>query len=397
MAKTRKPSKAFQAENPSAQSRVNNTLREKRKVAGISQADLAASVGITRQALYAIETNRYLPSTHIALRLAQILQCPVEEIFCLSSSRQIVEAEWLGQASVGMHASRVRLSQVGDRLMARPLEELGDVLNFVLPADGIVESSSSAKTKNKKKVSVTLLHPQEEIEKGILIAGCDPAVYLAGEHVRQMHHLVGVTNWTMGSVNALAALQRGEVHMAGMHLVDAQSQGGNVSYLKKHLRKKGFVGVNFAKWVQGLIFRPGNPKRIKGISDLGKSNVRIINRERGAGARFLLDELLQEAALSPNNIRGYEQEVQSHLDVARLVRDGLVDVGIGVEAVARFYGLEFIALREEQYDLIMPEALLKSHPSMEQFLDAMVSLPLRQEVEALGGYNLSDIGKMIRW
>ena len=396
MAKTKKHSQNIQSEKPSAQSRVNNALREKRKQAGISQSDLASDVGITRQALYAIETNRYLPSTPIALRLAQILQCSVEEIFCLSSSRQIVEAEWLGQSPVGEHSSRVRLSQVGERLMARPLDELGDVLNFILPADGIVEIQAGVKTK-KKKVPVSLLHPLEEIQKGILIAGCDPAVFLAGEHVRHMHHLVGVTNWTMGSANALSALQRGEVHMAGMHLVDAQSNVGNVAYLKKHVRKKGFVGVNFAKWVQGLILRPGNSKRIKGISDLGKPNVRIINRESGSGARFLLDTLLQEAGLSATNIRGYEREVQSHLDVARLVRDGLVDAGIGVEAVARFYGLAFIPLREEQYDLIMREDLLKRHPSMEQFLDAMVSLPLRQEVEALGGYNLSDVGKMIRW
>ncbi len=377
---------------------VRNTVKEKRALLGISQAELASQVGITRQALYAIETNRYLPSTSIALRLGRALDCSVEDLFWLPPDQDWVEAEWIGSPPSDDQETRAKLTQVGERLIARPIEELGEVLNFVLPADGLVRPvASSSQRRAHTRVQVALLRPLEMIQSGILIAGCDPAVFLAGEHVRHTHHAVGVTNWTMGSVNALKALQRGEVHMAGIHLVDPKSARGNVAYLKKHMKKKGFVGVHFANWVQGLFVRPDTARRITGIADLGKPRIRIVNREVGAGARYLLDFELEKAGIPTQRIVGYDHEVQSHLEVARLVRDGMADAGIGVEAVARFCGLKFIPLREEQYDFIVREDVLNTHPRIEQFLDAMVSRSFRQEMEALGGYNLTDVGKLLHW
>ncbi|MCA9452574.1 MAG: substrate-binding domain-containing protein, partial [Nitrospira sp.] len=145
----------------------------------------------------------------------------------------------------------------------------------------------------------------EVIKKGILIAGCDPALFLAGEHVRKINSLAGITNWTMGSANALRALQRDEVHMAGLHLVDVKSGQSNVPYLKRHIPGQEFVGVRFASWVQGLLVQPGNPKHIVGVDDFGQSGLRLVNRELGAGARFLLDSLLQKSGLTGDQLLGY--------------------------------------------------------------------------------------------
>lgn len=390
--------KASDQVRASLQESVCNRLRDIRKKQGISQSELAVLVGLTRQAVYAIEANQYLPSTHIALRFARALKCRVEDMFILSHQEEIVEAEFIGGTTSLGHPTRVKLSYVGSRILARPMAELGDVLNFVMPADGVIQEQAKESSSRKRPyVRVQLLNSPDAIKKGILIAGCDPALFLAGEHVRKVNAMAGITNWTMGSANALRALQREEVHMAGLHLVDVKSGQSNVPYLKRHIPGQDFVGVRFASWVQGLLIQPGNPKHIRGVEDFGQSGLRLVNREVGAGARFLLDTLLQKSGLTGEKLLGYGHEVPSHLEVARLIRDGMADVGIGVEAAARHFGLGFIPLREEQYDLIMRSEFLQSHPVMSQFLDAMVSHPFRREIESLGGYTVTEIGKILHW
>ena len=377
---------------------VSNHLAERRNHQGLSQAELAKRAGITRQAVYAIEANQYLPSTQISLKLAEVLECSVEDLFSLPGREVVVDAELIGGVSTQSSSMRVKLSQVGTRMVARPMAELGDILNFVMPADGLVLNEAHHGSRKKSaQVTVKLLHSREVIEEHIMIAGCDPALFLAGEHVRKIHALSGVTNWTMGSANALSALQRGEVHMAGLHLVDMKSGESNIPYLKRHARNRDLVGVHFASWVQGLLLQPGNPKRIRTVQDLVKPGVRLINREVGAGARFFLDALLEQVGLTGQALKGYQHEVKSHLEVARHIRDGMADVGVGAETAAHYFGLDFIPLREERYDLIMRADFLNTHPMATKFLDAVVSQPFRREIAALGGYNLNEVGKMLEW
>lgn len=377
---------------------VANRLADRRNTQGFSQAELAKQAGITRQAVYAIEANQYLPSTQISLQLANALNCAVEDLFSLHGREVVVDAELIGVMSSKGTPMRVKLSQVGTRMLARPMVDLGDILNFVMPADGVIlEDAENSSRKKKAHVSVKLLHAREVIEQNLVIAGCDPALFLAGEHVRKINALSGATNWTMGSANALSALQRGEVHMAGLHLVDMKSGESNIPYLKRHARNRDLVGVHFASWVQGLLIQSGNPKRIRTVQDLIKPGVRLINREVGAGARFFLDALLEKVGMTGEHIKGYQYEVRSHLEVARHIRDGMADVGVGVETAARYFGLDFIPLREERYDLIMRTDFLNTHPIASKFLDAVVSQPFRREIEALGGYNLNEVGKMLEW
>jgi len=398
--------KKYQSSQKTPQSAINmpkvgqviNRLAAIRKKQGLSQAELAKQAGITRQAVYAIEANHYLPSTQISLQLAEVLNCSVEDLFSLQEREVVVEAELIGGASSQKKPMRVKLSQVGSRTLARPMVELGDILNFVMPADGVIlEDLKDSSRKKIAHVAVKLLHAREVIEQNIVIAGCDPALFLAGEHVRKINALSGVTNWTMGSANALSALQRGEVHMAGLHLVDMKSGQSNIPYLKRHARNRDLVGVHFASWVEGLLIQSGNPKRIRTIQDLIKPGVRLVNREVGAGARFYLDALLEQVGMTGEHIKGYRHEVTSHLEVARHIRDGMADVGVGVETAAHYFGLDFIPFREERYDLIMRSDFLNTHPMASKILDAVVSQPFRREIEALGGYDLTEVGKMLEW
>jgi len=108
-----------------------------------------------------------------------------------------------------------------------------------------------------------------------------------------------------------------------------------------------------------------------------------------------LDGQLARAHLTAKPIRGYDVEVSSHLDVARAIVGGQADVGIGVGSAALLFDLDFLPLREEHYDLVIPTSYLKSHPSLSRFLEVLVSRAFRKEMEAFGGYDVNEIGKVV--
>ena len=379
--------------------KVENHLRKIRTECGLSQNDLARRVGITRQAVYSMEMNHYLPGTGVALHLAQTLGCSVEDLFHLGSEGEIIEADLVGEVPKNLSKVRAKVAWVGNRIVARPVAALGGLLNFTVPADGLILGTMRRRdistNRHATRIYVQLLREQNAVKEQVVVAGCDPAIYLAGEHVRRRGGHASVVGWAMGSVSALRALKRKEVHVAGMHIVDPGSGLYNLPYLKKHLKGDSVTVVRFATWEQGLLFKRGNPKGIGEIGDLARKDVRIVNREKGAGARILLDYQLSAHHIPHQVVRGYNHVVFSHLDVSRLVSEGKADVGIGVRSTAGLFDLDFMPLQEERYDLVIPTAYLSLHPGMIQFLDTLVTRAFRTEVEALGGYDTREIGKIV--
>ena len=125
-----------------------------------------------------------------------------------------------------------------------------------------------------------------------------------------------------------------------------------------------------------------------------RKDVRLVNRESGAGARMLLDRKLTDAGIKTEQVKGYEHAAMSHFEVARLIAEGRADVGIGVRSAAMVLGLDFVPLQVERYDLVIPTKLLRANRGLEQLLDTIVSRPFRTEIEALGGYDTSQTGKV---
>ena len=373
---------------------IENRLRARRQEQGLSQEALAGRVGLTRQAIYAIETNEYLPSTAAALRLAEALACRVEDLFSLSSEGETVRGELAGWPGP-LPGARVKVARVGQRLVVRPVAALGDVLNFTVGADGLVVAPPGRDRDQRKHVSVRLLRDRRAIEEEVVVAGCDPSIFLIGEHLRRFKAMGAVLGWTMGSGAALKALERGDVHVAGVHVLDASSGECNLPYIRRHLKARDVNVVTFAAWTQGLMVARKNPKGIRAIEDLARRNVAIVNREEGAGARLLLDQRLGGAGIPSSRVNGYGRIVRSHVEVARLVASGLVDVGVGVEAAARFAGLGFIPLQSERYDLVIPAGIFDCHVGLSRMLNTLVSRPFRAELEALGGYDTTDTGKQV--
>ncbi len=376
---------------------IQNQLRQLRGTSGFSQGELAEAVGLTRQGLYAIEQKHYLPSTEISLKLAQALGCTVEDMFSLPEQGEIVQAELVRGLPRPQENVRAKLAWVGNHPVAMPMPSLGDHQHYALAADGVIlGGKQEKKTKtHKHSVAVHLWKRPKDIKEQIVVAGCDPSIFLIEAHLHVSFFTSTIVGRTMGSLSAIQALQRGEVHIAGIHVVDPVTGEFNRPFMKKYLKGGSYTVVRFAGWEQGLMVKAGNPKRIRSVSDLVKKGVRCVNREPGSGARLLLDRLLKKEGIPTQHIHGYQSVAHSHLDVGRVIAEQQVEVGIGVRAAAKWHGLDFIPLQEERYDFVIPSKFIKTHPRISQFLDAIVSHPFRMEMEAVGGYDTRETGNII--
>lgn len=366
---------------------VESYLRGRRLAAGLSQADLAARAGLTRQAVNAIEAGHYVPNTVVALRLAAVLGCRVEELFALPGEAPRLEAELVGEVPATDRV-RVQLARVGSRLIARPLTGV-DGLRAV--ADGFVTAPAAS---SGRTIPVTLEVDPRLIDSTVVVAGCDPALALVGAHLTRHYPSFRLVWVQAGSLAALGALRRGEVHLAGSHLRDPLTGEENVPIVRRELPERRVAVVTLSRWQQGLIVARGNPRGIADGADLLRPDVTVAGREPGSGGRTLLDRLIATAGGTPEGVRGYTHAYPSHLAVAEAVAAGLADTGPGIEAAARAYDLDFIPLQDERFDLVIPVELL-GFPPVEALLTVAAGRACRAEVEALGGYDSSAAGTLV--
>ncbi|GBD17345.1 hypothetical protein HRbin26_02265 [bacterium HR26] len=360
-------------------------VRERRLALGLSQQELAGRAGLSRQALIAIEAGRLVPSVAVALRLARALRCRVDDLFALPEVHLTVEAELGGGAPASLEPPfRVWLARVGPRLLAWPLAGAASDEQ----ADGIARER-----RGERRLAVELMSDPAEPERSLVIAGCDPALAVLGSHLRRASRVVRAVWLPQSSLQALRALARGEVHIAGTHLWDPATSEYNLPAVRRELAGRPVAVVTLSRWVEGLLLAPGNPKGIRELGDLARPDVHIVNRETGSGSRLVFDELLRRAGVEPAALRGYEREVRGHRALAEVIASGLADAGPGVWPVARSYGLDFLPLMEERYDLVIPAELLDL-PAVRDLLALATSLPFRRELEA-GGYDVANAGMVV--
>ena len=372
---------------------IQNRLKEVRIASRLSQGELALQAGMTRQAVSAIESDLYLPSTAVALRLAGVLSCRVEDLFTLAASEEVLEGRYHGaHEKLPTPPLRVKVTKVGKNIIVRPVADLGEVLAYTVPADGYLLGTTTVKSGITARVRLS--RDRQAIEQEISVAGCDPSIFLAGEHLQRHKDRTSVVGWSMGSMAALGALQRNEVHVAGLHLFDPLSGESNLPFLKRALKGSAYEVVTFATWEEGFLVRPGNPKTIRQAADLTDETVTLVNREEGSGARLLLDQRLRAAGVDQARVRGYENTARSHFEVARTIAGRQADVGIGIRSAAQSFGLDFVPLQSARYDLVVAKSILQSHPTLGHLFDAISSRRFRDEIEALGGYDTRDTGKL---
>jgi putative molybdopterin biosynthesis protein len=291
---------------------------------------------------------------------------------------------------------RVTVGRVGERLVAAPLNRGAGVITSLVRADGLVRIPRFSEGVNTgDMVEVELLRRQDEIERTIVCIGShDPAIDVLANWISRTFpgHRLAAAN--AGSFGALLARKRNECHIGGCHLLDEETGVYNVPYLARVLEGRPAVLVHLMMRDQGLIVQPGNPKAIRSLADLAREDVRFVNRQKGSGTRVLLDYELKRLGIDPAAIQGYEREEFTHLSVAVAVQGGAADVGLGVLSAARALGLEFVPLLQEEYDLVIGAEYWDA-AILAPLRGGLASAELRQEIEALGGYDLSRMGEVL--
>lgn len=291
---------------------------------------------------------------------------------------------------------RVKLGLVGDRVVATPLPRGAGSITSITEADGIIRVPDHIEgLKDDDLVEAELLRPMSAIRQTIVAVGShDNSLDVLADQIKAGGTRMSLSSSHVGSMGGLMAIKKGACHVAGTHLLDTTDGSYNVSYLKKYLPDMDVQLINLVLRDQGLIVPRGNPKRINGIQDLTREDVRFINRQAGSGTRILLDYRLREMGLAPADVTGYDIEEYTHMSVAVAVLSGTVDVGLGIYAAARALGLDFIPVVTEQYDLAIP-AMYVASPKIQYLLDIINSNAFKRRVEALGGYSMQKTGQLI--
>ena len=218
----------------------------------------------------------------------------------------------------------------------------------------------------------------------VVVAGCDPALPLLETPLALLDPPLAFAWWPCGSAEALRLAAAGLVHAAGVHRVGPR-EGDDTSGIPG-----GAEAVGFASWREGLVVRPG--AGVRGLDDVARQGLRLVNREPGAQARTLLDRERLRLGLEPSQLPGYDSLAAGHLQVAAAIVGGLADAGVSSEPAALAYGLDFIPLAEEHFDLLLPAKHAASR-EVQGLLKVLTSPWLLAQLASLPGYDAARCGE----
>jgi molybdate-binding protein/DNA-binding XRE family transcriptional regulator len=360
-------------------------LRLARQARGLSQQQLAGVAGVTRQAVSAVESGHSDPSLRVALGLARALGMTVEELFGPGDLGDPVLARPV--APVSAPGSRVALATVGDTFVALPLDaDLAARLGFgaaggLMVGGGENQGGQGGQGGQGVQVAVRPIGPPRPT---VVVAGCDPALPLLETPLALLDPPLAFAWWPCGSGEALRLAAAGLVHAAGVHRV-GPGEGRDTSGIPG-----GAEVVGFASWREGLVVRPG--AQVRGLDDVARQGLRLVNREPGAQARTLLDRERLRLGLEPSQLPGYDSLAAGHLQVAAAIVGGLADAGVSSEPAALAYGLDFIPLAEERFDLLLPAKHAASR-EVQGLLKVLTSPWLLAQLASLPGYDAARCGE----
>jgi len=369
--------------------RVENRLSQIRKSRGVGASDLARRVLVSRQTIYAIEAGTYVPNTEVALNLARELEVTVDELFALQrgdqKSPESLASELLS-AETPAKGQPVRICQLGSRWVSVPVS----ASPYYMPeADGIIKRVG----RTNGRADLIVFAKEEAAQKRLVLAGCDPATGLLSRMVEKISG-VEIVSAAASSKLALTWLAEGKVHIAGSHLEYPKTGEFNLPFIRKHFPDEDLSVVTFARWEEGLVIASGNPKGVRKIEDLARKNIKFVNREAGSGSRGLLDKLLEKAGMDAQKVQGYDRIAFGHLAAAYCVVSRDADACLATRSAAQTFGLDFIPLRSERYDLVMRKRTTDL-PAVKAFLDVLQRATLRRKLEVLAGYDTSETGTLV--
>jgi putative molybdopterin biosynthesis protein len=291
---------------------------------------------------------------------------------------------------------RVNIGRVGDRLIATPLARGAGSITSLTQATGFLRIPDTVEgVTESESQAVTLLTSRRGIERTLVVVGShDMTLDLIANLLKKCDPQINLASSNVGSLGGLLALRKSTAHLAGSHLLDTETGEYNISYINRYLSGVEVYLINLVHREQGLIVAPDNPKSIKGLEDLTRDGVSFVNRQAGSGTRILLDWRLGQLGIDSAKIKGYGREEYTHMAVAVDVLSGTADVGMGIHAAAQALALDFIPVTTERYDLVIP-AEHYDNPLVQELLEVIASQEFKEQVMALGGYDVRDTGRII--
>ena len=333
------------------------------------------------------------------LVLTELLRPLIDDWFRAASAPDTYREATLSRAVVSglkyQEFVRVRLGQVGGKLMASPLSRGSGVVSSFMKADGILEIPQGTEGfAAGSQVQVRLLRPAEELENTLVAIGShDPLLDEAADLLHLAEPTLYMSSNHVGSMGGIMAVRRGETHIAGIHLLDERDGSYNTTFIKRYFPNGGVRLVECVGRTQGLMLPSGNPRNICSLEDLAQEGLRYVNRQKGSGTRILMDYLCKTHGLDPAKIYGYDREEFTHTSVAAQIAAGTADAGMGIYSAAQLYNLDFLPICMEQYDLLIPDAAFDT-PMVRRLLNVLQSDAFRGRLEALGGYCLENPGSV---
>lgn len=291
---------------------------------------------------------------------------------------------------------RVKIGSVDGKLISSQLPRGAGSITTLTEADGIIRiPRNSEGISENENIQAQLLRPLSSIENTIVITGShDNTLDLLADQIKTINGDISISSSHVGSMGGLMAVKKGTCHLAGAHLLDPEDGSYNISYIKKYLPDQSVWVVNLVMRDQGLIVPRKNPKNIQGIEDLKNKDLQFINRQPGSGTRILLDYKLKVLGLTPDDVRGYENDEYTHMSVAVCVLSGRADAGLGIHAAARALDLDFIPVVTEEYDLIIPDRFYKTR-NVQVLLETIQTKDFQDRVMSLGGYSTKNTGRIM--
>ncbi len=314
----------------------------------------------------------------------------VDQIKALADPQRLLILQRLltGQATLSQLANQLKHSPAWVRHHLLGLEKAGLVeLVEVRKTGRVIEKYYQA------KAGAYL------VQQWVLPASDKPFLIFSGSHDLALEWLAARTQrflqmiiLPVGSLNGLINLRQGVCQLSGTHILDPSTGEYNTPTLKRLFPDRSLQVITLAHRTQGLMIARKNPKGIHGINDLARADVRFVNRNEGSGTRLWLDTELGRLGISTAKVLGYEHQFNTHQQTARCVQKGEADVALGLQAAAFHFGLDFIPLYEERYDLVF------YNQEMDKFSPLLVSLTsseFRNQIQTLSGYNTTHSGEQI--
>jgi putative molybdopterin biosynthesis protein len=377
-------------------------LRLARQARGFSQQQLAGMAAVSRQAVSAVEAGHSDPSLRVALAVARALGTTVEQLFGPGELPPPVDA-W-PVAPLGQEGARVTLAPMGEAFVALPLAGGTAAGAGFLPAGGVAGDPGTGRPVTGEAVTggparradgprLRQVRPIGPPRPTLVLAGCDPAMPLIETPLAQLDPPIAFTWWPCGSQEALELAADQLVHVAGAHLRGASGEY-NTGPARELLRRQGADVVGFCSWREGLVLRTDLAGQVAGLGDVMRRGLRLVNRETGSEARRVLDRELARLGIGAAQISGYGTQATGHLQVAASIAAGLADVGVASEPAALAFGLAFVPLAAEHFDLVIPAGQVGCR-EVQGLLKVLSSRWLLDQLASLPGYDPARCGEHV--